>query len=138
MIGAISFPMVALIVVSIMGYVRFKSGRFFEPVFRDDFPTEFKPFMKMHGARYRATANPRHTLLPILEKTLKNRDPSHVKCDIIGYRFGYEGYTPSDDWYKAIARILKRGGEVRLLGGEPSQNENLAGLADLGLSLIHI
>jgi hypothetical protein len=134
MIGAIPFVMTALIVASIVIYVRFKSGRIFEPVFSDDFPSEFKPFMKMRRAAYRATANPRHTLLPILKRNLKHaKDSDTVECDIIGYKFGYEGYTQSDDWYKTIAEIAKNGGAMRLIGGKPTQD--LSELLDFGAQI---
>lgn len=133
MIGTIPFAVTALIVVSIMGFVRLKSGRLFEPVFRDDFPSEFKPFMKMHRARYRATANPRHTLIPILKKNLKLADVSQVQCDIIGYRFGYEGYASSDDWYKTISGIIEKKGKMRLIGGDPTQD--LSKLVDSGAEI---
>ena len=43
-----------LLAIIIVAYVRAKQGCFFEPMFREDFPEELKPYIRENPMRYRA------------------------------------------------------------------------------------
>lgn len=104
-------------------FFRIKKLPFFEPIFRADFPEELKPFFRMNRCKYRATANPRHKVLPELKKIVKESDARNVNVDIIAHKFEYGGYTPTDKWYTTLVEILKKGGGVNLIGGNPSEDK---------------
>lgn len=117
-------------------FVRVKQGAFFEPNIRVDFPEDLKPFLKMNKCKYRATANPRHTLLPILKiiRKAKEEDVANVNIDLISHKFDYDGYSPVEEWYQTLREIIKKGGNVNLLGGKLS-GENLENIMSLGANI---
>lgn len=131
-------PLVAVtIFVCGLLFFRIQKLPFFEPIFREDFPEELKPFFRMNRCKYRATANPRHKLLPELKKIVKESDAKNVNVDIIAHKFAYEGYTPTDKWYTTLVEILKKGGGINLIGGYPSEDklECLRELKELGANV---
>ena len=97
---------------------------FFEPIFRADFPEELKPFFRMNKCKYRASAKPRHKVLPELKKIIKKDDAKDVTVDVIAHKFLYGGYTPTDDWYITLVKILRKGGKINLIGGIPGKDKH--------------
>ena len=118
--------------VGVLLFVRVKQGAFFEPRFSADFPEKLKPFLKTNKhKKIRATANPRHTLLPLLKEiTEEDLDVTKASVDIMSYKFAYDGYSPTDEWYETLVGILGKKGRINLIGGMPSE-ENLEGLKEL-------
>lgn len=115
-----------LLVILLAGtliFERLRHGAFFEPSVKEDYPRDLKPFLKMDKSKYRATANPRHTLLPILEKIREEEKEAvaSVDIDLIGYKFDYEGYLPGDKWYQTLKKIVEKGGHVNIIGGLPGK-----------------
>ena len=95
----------------------------------NNLPEELKPFLEMQ-TKYLTFANPSSKLLPKIREILAKKDPKKISVDIISYRFAYDGYSKDDEWFKALAKILKEGGKIRLIGGKPS-GKNLEGLKEL-------
>ena len=120
--------------VGVLLFVRIKQGAFFEPRFSADFPEKLKPFLKTNKhKKLRATANPRHTLLPLLKEITEGEEDlevTKVSVDIMSYEFAYDGYLPTDEWYETLVGILGKKGRINLIGGMPSE-ENLEGLKKL-------
>lgn len=128
--------MLVTILAGALVLARIKQGAFFKPSIRADFPKDLKPFLKMNRCKYLATAYPRHTLLPILKtiRKAKEGDVAKVNIDLIGYKFDYVGYSPVDEWYKTLREIIKKGGNVNLLGGKLS-GEALENVMSLGANI---
>lgn len=135
--GLIGIVLLLVILIGVLILVRVKHGAFFEPNIRADYPENLRPFLKMNKSRYRAFANPRHELLPILEKISerKEEDIEEVNVDIIGHKFNYEGYSINDIWYQTLEGIIEKGGHVRLIGGVPENDETLKNLQDLNADI---
>lgn len=117
----------------------YKKVPFFEPMFREDFPEDHKPFFRMNKCHFRATAYPRHKLLPELEKVVAIDGGINKmrEVDIMAYKFQYEGYDQGDKWNKTLVKILDGHGKVRLLGGVPSNKrlKDLRVLSDKGAEI---
>jgi hypothetical protein len=124
------------ILVGALIFARVKQGAFFKPRIKADFPEDLKPFLKMNKCKYLATAYPRHTLLPILKaiRKAKEEDAAKVNIDLMSYKFDYEGYSPEEEWYKTLREIIKKGGNVNLLGGKLS-GEALENVRSLGANI---
>jgi hypothetical protein len=120
--------------VGVLLFVHIKQGAFFEPRFSADFPEKLKPFLKTNKhKKIRATANPRHILLPLLKEITEEEEDlevTKVNVDIMSYKFAYDGYSPTDEWYETLVGILEKKGRINLIGGMPSE-ENLEGLKKL-------
>lgn len=135
--GLLGIMLFLVILIGVLVLVRVKHGSFFEPNIRADYPKDLKPFLKMNRSTYQATASPRHKLLPVLEKIRdrKEEDVEKVSVDIIGYKFNYEGYSTNDKWYQTLRDIIVKGGHVRLLGGNPENDETLKNIKALGADI---
>ena len=126
-----------VVFIGVLILVRVKHGSFFEPNIKSDYPENLKPFLKMNKSKYQATTSPRHKLLPVLEKIRdrKEDDVEKVHVDIIGHKFNYEGYSTDDTWYQTIKDIVEKVGRVRLLGGNPENDETLKNIESLGADI---
>jgi hypothetical protein len=93
----------------------------FELSFSRDFPEELKPFYKMHKGHYRASAYPRHKVLPVLQRIVQKNNIKNVTVELIAHKFDYGGYNPSDSWFQTLIKILEGGGSVKIVGGVPNE-----------------
>jgi hypothetical protein len=131
--------MLITILVGALIFARVEQGAFFKPRFSANIPEKLKPFLETNKhKKIRATANPRHTLLPLLKGiTEEDLDATKASVDLISYKFAYDGYSLTDEWYETLVGILKKGGGINLIGGMPNE-ENLEGLKKLILLGAHI